>query len=332
MSSLTHPLVSVVTPFFNEEKDLAECIESILAQTYQNWELILVNNCSTDRSHEIAQRYGARDSRMHVYSNERFLRAVENQNNAIRKISKDSRYCKVVLADDWIFPECLERMVALAEANPSVGLVGAYGIRGSLVTWHGLPYPSTVVAGREICRWTLLGRPYVFGTQTSTLIRSDLIRARPTFYNESNIHADSEVCFEILKNSDFGFVHQVLTYTRMRDGSLTSFSERVNSYMPEILNELLRFGPALLTSEELHARVSHHLSEYYRFLADAAFRFKGQEFWQYHINKLKESGTPLSRTRLMKSVAVKGLDCLFNPKRTIEGLLEGIRGSSSVSR
>lgn len=332
MSGVTHQLVSVVTPFFNEEEDLAECIESILAQTHQNWELILVNNCSTDRSLEIAQRYAMCDSRIRVSSNERFLRATENQNNAIRKISKDSKYCKVVLADDWIFAECLERMVALAEANPSVGLVGAYGIRGSLVTWHGLPYPSTVVPGREICRWTLLGKPYVFGTQTSTLIRSDLVWARPTFYNESNIHADTEVCFEILKHSDFGFIHQVLTYTRMREGSLTSFSERVNSYMPGKLSDLVYFGPVFLTPEELRVYLGEHLNAYYSFLADAAFHSKGREFWDYHIKKLQELRHPLSRARLMKSVMAKGLDCLLNPKRTLEGLLDDARGSGGPPR
>src|SRR5438093_8149037 len=51
------PLVSVVTPIYNGEKYLAECIESVLAQTYQNWEYVIVNDCSTDRSLDIAQYY-----------------------------------------------------------------------------------------------------------------------------------------------------------------------------------------------------------------------------------------------------------------------------------
>ena len=56
------PLVSVATPVYNGERHLAECIESVLAQTYQNWEYIIVNNCSTDRTREIAESYGRRTS------------------------------------------------------------------------------------------------------------------------------------------------------------------------------------------------------------------------------------------------------------------------------
>ena len=52
-----YPRVSFVTPFFNTEKYLEECIESVLRQTYQNWDYILVNNRSTDGSVRIAEKY-----------------------------------------------------------------------------------------------------------------------------------------------------------------------------------------------------------------------------------------------------------------------------------
>ena len=70
---MKQPLVSVVTPVYNEEKNLAECIESVLAQTYPNWEYVIVNNRSTDRSLEIAQRYAAQDARIRVYDNREFF-------------------------------------------------------------------------------------------------------------------------------------------------------------------------------------------------------------------------------------------------------------------
>jgi glycosyltransferase involved in cell wall biosynthesis len=53
--SLNGPLVSILTPVYNGEKYLAECIRSVLAQTYQNWEYTIVNNCSTDKTLEIAK-------------------------------------------------------------------------------------------------------------------------------------------------------------------------------------------------------------------------------------------------------------------------------------
>src|SRR5581483_8637146 len=161
MSVETQPLVSVVTPVYNGEAYLSECIESVLAQTYQNWDHTIVNNCSTDRSLEIALSYKEKDPRIHIYNNSEFVGMLKNHNIAIRQISPESKYCKVVFADDFLFPECLTEMVKIAEEHPSVNIVGAYGLMGTRVVWDGLPYPSTVVPGREICRDTLLGGPYV---------------------------------------------------------------------------------------------------------------------------------------------------------------------------
>src|SRR5262249_49791124 len=154
--SHSQPLVSVVTPAYNEEDHIAECIESVMAQTYQNWDYTVVNNCSTDKTLEIAQRYATQDSRIRVHSNAFFLQPVANHNVALRQLSTTAKYCKMVLADDWLFPECIERMVGLAEAHPALGIVSAYGLQGAAVMWTGLPYPSTVVSGRDVCRLKFL--------------------------------------------------------------------------------------------------------------------------------------------------------------------------------
>src|SRR4030095_4995561 len=69
LSTTASPLVSVVTPVYNGERYLAECIESVLAQTYQNWEYIIVNNCSTDRTREIGESYGRKDERIRIHNN-----------------------------------------------------------------------------------------------------------------------------------------------------------------------------------------------------------------------------------------------------------------------
>src|SRR4051812_41097887 len=111
MEGNVSPFVSIVTPFYNTEEYLAECIESVLGQTYQNWEYVLVNNKSTDKSAEIARRYAEKDTRLSLVHNTEFLGQVENYNHALRQISPESKYCKMVQADDWIFPRCLEEMV-----------------------------------------------------------------------------------------------------------------------------------------------------------------------------------------------------------------------------
>src|SRR5258708_13357028 len=87
MTSRLEPLVSIVTPVYNGEQYLSECIESVLSQTYTHWDYVIVNNCSTDRTPDIAREYAARDARIRIHSNETFLRVIENYNIAGRHAS-----------------------------------------------------------------------------------------------------------------------------------------------------------------------------------------------------------------------------------------------------
>lgn len=224
MNITQDPMVSIVTPVYNEEEYLAECIESVLAQTYRNWELTIVNNCSTDRSLEIAHRYAIKDSRIRIHENKRFLNMIANHNLALRQISPASKYCKVVLGDDWIFAGCLEKMVAVAEAYPSVGVVSAHQQFGQQVRITGLPYGKRLVAGTEACRQFLLDKLLLFGSPTSVLYRADLVRTRNPFYLETDMFADFEVCFALLAKSDLGFVHELLTFSRPRAASVAALS------------------------------------------------------------------------------------------------------------
>jgi glycosyltransferase involved in cell wall biosynthesis len=317
------PLVSIVTPVFNNCEYLAECIESVLAQTYRNWDYTIVNNCSTDGSAEMAHRYAAKDSRIKVHENERFLRAISNHNVALRQISPDSKYCKIVFADDWLFPQCLEQMVSVAEEHPSVGIVGAYGLQGHEVMWSGLPYPSGLFSGREVCRRLFLEGLYVFGTSTSVLYRSDLVRNQDPFYNEENLHADLEACVVLLKRCDFGFVHQILTFKRSRPGSLGAFTEDMHTLMAGHLHSLSKHGRDFLTREEYEDCLHHLVSEYYNFLGISLMKGRrDKKFWDYHNRKLTEAGVGFSHTRLAAAALARFARALFNPNETFEKLLK----------
>jgi glycosyltransferase involved in cell wall biosynthesis len=294
----SQPLVSIVTPVYNNEEYLAECIESVLAQTYQNWEYTIVNNCSTDGSAAIARRYAAQDSRIRVLDNEQFLRVVPNHNWALRQISPASKYCKMVFSDDWIFPECLEQMVAVAEKHPSIGIVGAYVLEGNAVSCTGLCYPSSFVTGRQVCRDHLLKSVYVFGSPNSLLYRSDLVRSNDPFFNVENIHADTEVAFSLLRTCDFGFVHQVLTFTRVREGSMTGMALNLQAYLPGRLQILLAYGSDFLDPQERETLLENHLSDYY-FSLGKSLLLGQKKVWDYHKAKLSASSVGFSRMRVV---------------------------------
>lgn len=299
------PLVSVVTPVYNAEKYLTECIESILTQSYDNWDYVIVNNCSTDNSLKIAQDYAKKDPRIRVYDNKKFLSAVENFNHSLLQISPESKYCKIIHADDLLFPACISKMVALADKNPSIGIVGAYVLEDVRVKCDGLPYPSSVFSGRDICRWTLLdaspvnGGLYVFGSPTSLLIRSDLIWDRQPFYNDRYLQVpDQEVCYYLLQNADFGFLHEVLTFSRLHVKSITSSLIPLNRLILEGLMLLVEYGQIYLGKDEYRQVLYQRMEKYYRFLATSVFERKNKDFWKFHRKGLKSLDIQLNKIKL----------------------------------
>jgi len=275
MNKLTNqePFVSILTPVYNGGKYLEECIQSVLNQTYSNWEYVIVNNQSTDNSLEIAEKYAKQDSRIRVHNNEEFLPQMQNLNHAFRQISPESKYCKVVHADDWLFPDCITKMVALNEEYPTVGIVSAYRLDNNKVNLDGLPYPSHFNSGKEIARDHLLNGVSYFGAPSALLIRSDLIRKREKFYEESHLATDTTACIDLLRESDFGFVHQVLTFCRRHEMSMTNTEAKENySFMHARLFCLLMYGPSFLEEKELNRTVTHKLNKFYILLARNLFR------------------------------------------------------------
>jgi glycosyltransferase involved in cell wall biosynthesis len=333
------PFVSIVTPVYNGEDYLEECIESVLAQHVHNFEYIIVNNRSTDRSLEIAQRYARKDPRIRVHDNDTFVGVIDNHNIAFGLISPRAAYCKVVSADDYIFPEYLSEMLAFGAAHPSVGIIGCYQLSGAYVKWQGFEYPKPVFSGRDICRRIFLGhdRTFGFGTPTSLLYRADLVRSTSTFYPNSSPHADTSACFQYLHKSDFGFVYQVLSYERIHAMTQSTRSAEMNRYSSAILNDLIQYGPYYLSGSELEKEIGNTLKGYDRFLAvNWLIGFRDEEFWTYHRSRLEELGHPLTWRRLARAalVAVLG-ECLNlgSAAKRLEGRLRpkaeaGSRGTS----
>ena len=115
------PLVSICVPAYNAERWLAEALESALAQTYSEFELVVADNASTDATVELARRF--EDPRIRVETASRTIGAVANHNRAIRLARGD--FIKFLHADDLLLPECVEEMVAVAGDDESISLVFA---------------------------------------------------------------------------------------------------------------------------------------------------------------------------------------------------------------
>jgi glycosyltransferase involved in cell wall biosynthesis len=321
------PLVSVVTPVFNGDQYLRTCIESVLAQTYDHWEYTLVDNCSTDRSLAIAREYAETDPRVNVQSNEQFVGAIENHNRAFRSISPDAKYCKLVSADDWIYPESIAKLVDLAERQPSVGIVGSYASNGSGVRWVNLPLGDEIFAGREVARSYLLGAIDSFFLPSTVLYRASLVSAADAFFPGPALSADLEASLDCFRRSDFGFVHQILAFERIHDQAMTATVRQSNSQLLDRIRILIEFGPEFLTPGERERRLQEQLNEYFDVLAEGCLTLQGGDFWRLHKAGLDELGYSIYDLRLAKAVVAKLLDLVLNPKATTERIVRRAKTS-----
>jgi len=326
------PFVSIITPAYNSQRYLHECIESVVNQTYQNWEYVVVNNCSTDNTYEIAQKYADADERIRVHNNKEFLKIIPNWNNALRQMSPKSKYCKIVHADDFLFPDCLEKMVGLAEEHPKVGLIGAYKLVGNhqwgKVRNDGLPYNLSVLPGHKVCRHRLRDLPLEeknfspFGSPSNFLIPSDIIRNNDPFYDESFVHADLESYYKILRDYDFGFVHQVLTFTRLHEDSQSvTLAQRLDTRPIEDLRLLQKHGPLFLENNEYEELFRSKFNKHKRYLARKMLQGKSRDLFDYQNAELKKIGCHISKIELAGTMALELCRLMFlNPITTLKKL------------
>jgi glycosyltransferase involved in cell wall biosynthesis len=313
------PLVSVITPFHNTAEFLAECIASVLAQTYRNFEYILVDNQSSDGSGDIAREFAARDPRLRVVSTERLFPQVENYNRALQQIAATSRYVKVVQADDWLFPTCIEEMVRVASMEPRIGVVGSFSMYGDQIGHVGAPPLSggPVLSGREAARRFLMQDEGFLGSPTCVMYRSDLVRGRDRFFREElDSFEDVEACLSLLEQSDFGFCFQVLTFNRRGN---PGFWERIESFRPVMLHLYLLVkihGRAVLDAGDLSRRERDLTWRYYGLLARHLLSRNLPEFWTYHLGTMRSAGVALDQRELRKAVARETLQGWRHPVRT----------------
>jgi glycosyltransferase involved in cell wall biosynthesis len=334
------PVVSIITPVYNGGKYLAECIESVITQTYSDWRYDIVDNRSTDDTRAIAERYASVDSRIHVHAASEFVPVVASFNRAMTYLAPESLFCKPLAADDRLLPECLEKMVAAAAARPQVGLVCCVWTTASGGPAFGRFPPAkeavTYMRGRAAARLAFLeerhyfGSPF-FGSPTITLIRADLVRARtPSFYDEDNTHPDFEVCFDVLRESDFAWVEDPLVFVRVHEDTVSSQLEGMESIIAGRLYTLTRYGRDFLDDDEYRFCLTRCQRRYYDRLAVAALRLSGPRVWNYHRMMLRRSGLRLERRRVAAAIVPNLVRSLRTPRTFLRAVSRRIQRRRSM--
>jgi glycosyltransferase involved in cell wall biosynthesis len=316
---MTESFVSVVTPVYNDEPYLEKCITSVLTQSHQDFEYIICNNHSKDRSGEIAADYAAKDSRIRVVSPPEFVPQAKNFNFALREISGRASYCKMLLSDDWMYPQCLQQMIEVADSNPRIALVSAYRLIEDGPDCFGVPVGHSSFAGNDACRWQLLGTAYPFGSQSTVMYSAEIIRKRaPSFFPENRFFMDVDIAFRILADGDFGFVHQVLTFSRYQPNTVTDTASHFHWW--PLLQYLMmeQYGREFLSEEEFRTRYDEVTKELYRGFGEQWLkdRFRGKtktEFWKFQRKHLGDIGVEIRPLLLAKGALAAALNLISSP-------------------
>lgn len=162
------PTVSVLMTAYNREVFITQAIESVLASTFRDFELIIVDDCSKDQTVEKAKVYARQDSRIRVYSNQKNLGDYPNRNRAAELAQ--GRYLKYVDSDDIIYPHGLQVMVASMEVFPEAGL----GLSHPAIS--SKPYPVQVKP-IDAYREHFLGPGLLSNAPLSAIIQADAFRS-----------------------------------------------------------------------------------------------------------------------------------------------------------
>jgi glycosyltransferase involved in cell wall biosynthesis len=256
------PLVSVCTPVYNGERFLSDCIAGVLAQRYENFEYIIIDNASTDGTPEIIEDFRKKDPRVKVFRNPETIFVIDNLMACAARCSSESTWIKYALADDYLFPNTLEEMVRVGEMSPDIGLVSAYRMYGTRWTNLGLPFDQSVFKGSEILKRQLLRKLHVCSSSPNTILYRKSAFDAVGGLDRRYLHADTELALRLLDRHDLGFAHCVFTKTGLHDAR----QEKGSVYSGLVIREYLDFGFRRLgeyRSVSFTANEREELADYY---------------------------------------------------------------------
>ncbi len=208
MSSL--PKISVIMPVYNGEKYLSEAIESILQQTYSNFELLAIDDGSTDRSYSILKRYQTSDSRVRILSNEGEKGIVGALNTGIK--SANGEFIARMDSDDICMPNRFAVQLKFLQQNPQIDVCGTW-VR--TFGFHQNQIWQLPVQHHEIRVWMIF---YGAIAHPTVMWRSNSFKSKGILYNQDFIYAeDYELWERISKSVQFANIPQILLKYRTHE-------------------------------------------------------------------------------------------------------------------
>lgn len=293
------PLVSICIPTYNGEKYLRECLNSVLAQTFSNFEVLIVDDQSSENTFCIAQEYAEKDTRIRVMRNDKNLGLVGNWNRCVELARGE--WIKFVFQDDLIAPTCLEKMLAASKPNSYMicclrDLIIEEGTPEQTRQWlNNVPSPqkvfpkSTEVSAEDYSKAVLDGILYsnFVGEPTAVMLHRDVFHKFGTF-NPNLVHVcDFEFWARVGVHTGMTYISETLATFRVHGNATSAKNYYVRQYRTFTLDPLIL----------LHDFALHPIYAPLRYVAgkgskplDLMAQLRKQSFWAWR-GSTKDSST-----------------------------------------
>lgn len=261
-------MVSIVLPTYNGERYIRESIKSVLMQTYQDWELIIIDDHSEDRTNEIIQSYADNDKRIKLYTNPYNMRLPASLNIGFSKAKGE--YLTWTSDDNLFKPEALQVLMTALTDDPKIDLVFSamdYIDNGGNLIGH----TSAVSSKDEIFYKNIVGASFMYTRRAYELIGD--------YDVDKFLVEDYDYWLRIAKKSNIRYIDKSLYLYRLHSASLTETKNR----------QILEAKTALLEEELCSTNLNPSIKRnVYRELAIADLGLDRYEELRYHIKKMKE--------------------------------------------
>jgi glycosyltransferase involved in cell wall biosynthesis len=244
--------ILVFVPTYNSEKYLRECLDSVLHQTFQDWECVISDDASTDKSVEIAREYEKTDSRFKVLTHKNNVGAANNWNRA-----KENNNCfatKILCADDYLMIDALKKQLDILKRNETAIVFSErYVVFPSGKKLHPrLPKYASNISFNEAFKYYInLGRN-IFGEPVTALFRTDLFVKSEGFYPKFEYSLDTSGYMAIARGHDMTFDKSIVGAFRV---SKTQWSyklkEKQYSHIFDFIDHLVEVEGIQVTKVEV---------------------------------------------------------------------------------
>ena len=228
--------VSVCIPAYNNEEVIGATIKAILEQTYQNLELIVVDDASKDKTVEVVKKFAQKDSRVSLYQNEKNLGMTGNWNRCVELAG--SEYIKLICADDILLPQSLEIEMKELRSNKNIVMtindsimISESGRKRGVFQRY---YKKGVFPGKEIARKSLIASNF-FGMPCAVLFKKSTFEKVGGFDPQFKYILDFDLWIRLAGEGDVNVLEPKLNYFMLRKDSNTGkvFSKDQDVYMEE---------------------------------------------------------------------------------------------------